>query len=116
MIIKYVKSTWYNLRAAVHDLFSSKYKTEYVSEHLPSNLKKKVIYVVSEDGYNEHVSMLCPCGCKKTLHMNLIPDETPCWKLHTSNRKHLTLHPSVWRKKDCKSHFWFRNGRVIWCK
>ncbi len=27
-----------------------------------------------------------------------------------------SLHPSVWRKKDCGSHFWFRKGRVHWVR
>lgn len=116
MIIKYIQATWSKLRLSVFDLFSSKYKTKYVSEYLPKYLKKETIYVVSEDGFAEHVSMLCPCGCNKVLHMNLIPDEKPCWKILTPNNKPLSLHPSVWRKKGCKSHFWFKNGKVIWCK
>lgn len=28
----------------------------------------------------------------------------------------LTLHPSVWRKKDCGPDSWFRKGRIIWCR
>lgn len=26
------------------------------------------------------------------------------------------LPPSVWRKKGCRAHFWFRYGRIYWCK
>ncbi|MDP9316781.1 MAG: DUF6527 family protein [Chloroflexota bacterium] len=59
--------------------------------------------------------MLCPCGCKRTLHMNLIPDEHPCWHLMQHEDGTATLHPSVWRKTDCRSHFVFRHGRVQWC-
>jgi hypothetical protein len=44
--------------------------------------------------------------------MNLIPDERPCWQLMRHPDGTATLHPSVWRKKDCGSHFWFRRGRV----
>ncbi|WP_415195487.1 DUF6527 family protein [Rhodopseudomonas sp.] len=59
--------------------------------------------------------MLCPCGCGKILHMNLLPDERPCWQLTVDADGLATLHPSIWRQKDCGSHFWFRRGRVIWC-
>ncbi|WP_246471270.1 DUF6527 family protein [Aminobacter carboxidus] len=58
--------------------------------------------------------MLCPCGCRRVLHMNLLADERPCWRLTRHDDGTTTLHPSVWRKTDCGSHFWFRRGRVEW--
>ncbi|MER9417949.1 DUF6527 family protein [Mesorhizobium sp. M0306] len=60
--------------------------------------------------------MLCPCGCRRVLHMNLLADERPCWRLTRHDDGTTTLHPSVWRKTDCGSHFWFRRGRVEWCR
>ena len=56
--------------------------------------------------------MICPCGCKRTLHMNFLADERPCWRVMRHEDGTATLHPSVWRKKDCQSHFWFRRGRI----
>ncbi|TKW76928.1 MAG: hypothetical protein DI543_18380, partial [Bradyrhizobium icense] len=56
-----------------------------------------------------------PCGCGSVLHMNLLPDERPCWEVTQHGDGTASLHPSVWRQKDCKSHFWFRRGRVQWC-
>ena len=58
----------------------------------------------------------CPCGCGRVLHMNLLPDERPCWRVTRNVDGTVTLHPSVWRKKDCGSHFWLRNGRIRWCQ
>ncbi|MFD1328853.1 DUF6527 family protein [Mycoplana ramosa] len=60
--------------------------------------------------------MICPCGCRAVLHMNLLPDERPCWRVTRHMDGSTSLHPSVWRQKECKSHFWFRKGRVKWCR
>lgn len=95
--------------------FDPPYKTQTVEEELPSALQKRTLYVVQEDGFEEQAAMLCPCGCGNVLHMNLLTDERPCWRVTRHQDGTATLHPSVWRKKDCRSHFWFRRGRVEWC-
>lgn len=92
------------------------YRTYVVEEALPRRLRKRVLYVVREDGFEEQAAMVCPCGCQRILHMNLLPDERPCWRLTQHQDGTATLHPSVWRQKDCGSHFWFRRGRVQWCR
>lgn len=91
------------------------YRTLVVEEALPKKLQGRKLYVVQEDGLPEQVAMICPCGCKRVLHMNLLADERPYWQLTQHKDGTATLHPSVWRKKDCGSHFWFRRGRVQWC-
>ena len=96
--------------------FDPPYKTRVVTAELPKKLKPRSVYVVEEDGFEEQAAMLCPCGCKQVLHMNLLTDERPCWRATRHSDGTLSLHPSVWRKKDCGSHFWFRAGRVVWCR
>ena len=96
--------------------FNRPYRTMVVEEDLPAQLRERTLYIVQEDGFLEHAALLCPCGCGRTLHMNLIPDERPCWQLMRHPDGTATLHPSVWRKKDCGSHFWFWRGRVQWCR
>lgn len=93
-----------------------KYQTSEVEELLPSKLRPRTLYIVSEDGFDEQAAMLCPCGCGRTLHMNLLADERPCWRVSRHDDGSASLHPSVWRKKDCRSHFWFKRGRVKWCR
>jgi hypothetical protein len=95
--------------------FNRPYRTVVVEEDLPAQLRQRILYIVQEDGFLEQAAMLCPCGYGHTLHLNLIPDERPCWRLTRHSDGTATLHPSVWRKKDCGSHFWFRRGRVQWC-
>ncbi|MBL4890304.1 MAG: hypothetical protein JKX91_00450 [Rhizobiaceae bacterium] len=106
------------LKEFVFSLFrreSKKYQTHQVEEYLPEMLNKGCLYIVSEDGYFEQAALVCPCGCNSILHLNLIADEHPCWTVTTHGDGTSTLHPSVWRKVGCESHFWFRNGEIHWC-
>lgn len=105
----------------LHGLFGGKkaakpYRTLVVQGDLPKELKSRTLYVVVDDGFNEQAAMLCPCGCGNILHLNLNPDDRPCWKVTQHTDGTSTLHPSVNRMKGCKSHFWFRQGHVDWCQ
>ncbi|XXF91136.1 DUF6527 family protein (plasmid) [Tabrizicola sp. M-4] len=90
------------------------YRTIEVDGSLPSQLKKNTLYIVAEDGFQEQAAMLCPCGCAQILHLNLLPDERPVWRVLRNRDGTTSLRPSVWRKRGCHSHFWFRDSRVIW--
>ncbi|WP_371815099.1 DUF6527 family protein [Bradyrhizobium sp. CCBAU 51753] len=46
----------------------------------------------------------------------LLKEIRPRWDARVDQRGHVTLHPSVWLKQGCRSHFWLRDGRVIWCE
>lgn len=56
----------------------------------------------------------CPCGCKSLLYLNLIPEESPCWKMTISSDNAVSLHPSLWKKSGCKSHFFIKSGEIKW--
>ena len=96
--------------------FDRPYQTHIIEGNLPERLRHKAIYLVQEHGYAERVSMICPCGCQQVLHMNVMPDDHPCWQVTTHPDQTISLHPSVWRKIGCKSHFWFQKGRIYWCE
>jgi hypothetical protein len=107
--------TWgLETKAWVLNRFAPRYQTVVVEGRLPDELQRLTLYVVQEDGFLEQAAMLCPCGRHHVLHMNLLSDERPCWQLTMHPDGTATLHPSVWRQKDCRSHFWFRRGQVIW--
>lgn len=113
--------TWarrrYNLsRDWVLDVIGQPYHTETVKECLPEQLRRRTLYVVEEDGFEEQAAMMCPCGRDHILHLNLLPDERPLWRVTRHEDQTVSLHPSVWRKKDCWVHFWFRNGQIKWVK
>jgi Family of unknown function (DUF6527) len=115
-LVRYAQERFQRARARVVRIFFPPYRTLVVEESLPKTLKRRTLYVVQEDGVEEQAAMLCPCGCRRVLQMNLLRDERPYWHLTRHEDDTTSLQPSVWRKKDCGSHFWFRRGRVEWCR
>ena len=101
-------------RAVLRAWLVPPYRTVIVAA-LPARVRSRRLYIVEEDGFTEQAAMLCPCRCGRVLQMNLLVDERPCWSLTRHADGTATLHPSIWRKHDCRSHFWFRRGRVLWC-
>ncbi len=77
-------------------------------DYMPKVLEPGVLYVAEEFGAAAH---LCPCGCGAKIRTPLGPTE---WKFKESERGP-SLYPSVgnWQQK-CQSHYWIRQGRVIW--
>ena len=92
-----------------------RYRAEIVQNDLPERLEKYRLYIVEESSFQERAALLCPCGCSKTLYLNLIKEERPCWRVQVADKGLASLWPSVWRKTGCESHFWLRQGKVHWC-
>src|SRR5262249_21622643 len=61
--------------------FMRPYATRIVKDSLPKKLKRKNLYVVEDDGFEEQAALVCPCGCRAVLHLNLHTDERPCWRV-----------------------------------
>jgi hypothetical protein len=57
----------------LHRWLGPPYATRIVEDYLPKQLQKRTLYIVQDDGFFEQAAMLCPCGCKRILHMNLLP-------------------------------------------
>lgn len=81
----------------------------------PDRIRSRDLYLARDDGEDWSVAMKCPCGCGERLELMLAPEVRPHWSVRSEPDAPPTLHPSVWRKTGCKSHFWVRDGRVIWC-
>ncbi|MBK7143581.1 MAG: hypothetical protein IPH75_16080 [bacterium] len=77
-------------------------------EKIPDKLDEKVLYVSSKYGTAVHK---CFCGCGEEVVTPLSPTD---WKL-SFNGKTVSLYPSIgnWSLK-CQSHYWIKNGRVVW--
>lgn len=55
----------------------------------------------------------CMCGCGEQVVTPLSPTD---WKL-TYNGESVSLYPSIGNWEfDCKSHYWVREGKVIWAE
>lgn len=89
-------------------------QTVYLEE-LPGRLDANSVYVLGEGPYKWFVALLCPCGCGAKLQMSLLPDAIPKWQVITHADKSISLHPSIWRKLGCRSHFFLRRGCIEWC-
>ena len=80
------------------------------------NLSPDWVPVLSGHGWQAiHWSAVGDPRASDRTIMNLLPNERPCWRVTWNVNGTVTLHPSVWRRKDCGSHFWLRNGRIRWC-
>jgi hypothetical protein len=96
-------------------LCGKRFWTIVLEGDLPKKIHKNTVYVVMDDAEPWHASFICPCGCKCVLHMNLLPDERPCWRVSDHRDGTISMEPSIFRKIGCKSHFWLRHGRINWC-
>lgn len=67
--------------------------------------------VVRYKGINYWAMFRCPCKCGTLISLSLQGD----WSIDLT-RKFPTLYPSVWQTRGCYSHFWVRNGKILWCK
>lgn len=83
-----------------------------VVEHLDPN----IIYVVVEKKQRLHAALLCPCGCKSQILLNLLSDSFPYWRIRHSKKNGVTISPSIWKTNGCKSHFFIRKGKLLWVK
>lgn len=75
---------------------------------IPGKLAQGILYASAEYGTAAH---LCACGCGEKVRTQLGPLG---WRL-TKDRSGPTLFPSIgnWQK-PCRSHYFIRNGRVLW--
>lgn len=82
---------------------------------LPEKLPRRDLLLAREVGEDWCVGLRCPCGCGQRLELILLKGVTPRWDLVIDDRGRPTLYPSVWRRGGCRSHFWLRSGKIIWC-
>ena len=96
-------------------LFVRCYRTVTVRE-LPDNVEKGHLYLIGENGKHWFAALICPCGCSELIQISLLQNERPHWKVNVSSKQIPSLHPSIWRKNGCQSHFVLRNGRILWTR
>lgn len=80
----------------------------------PPELLEHHIYLVTEDDEVWQAAFVCPCGCLSTIQLCCLEESRPRWSYKVHPDKTVTLHPSIWRKKGCRSHFFIRRGVIKW--
>ncbi len=85
-------------------------------DSLPEKLPWRDLLLAREEEDQWSVGMRCPCGCGQRLELMLLKQVKPRWDLTTDTKGRPTLSPSVWLRTGCRSHFWVRGGKIIWCE
>jgi len=81
----------------------------------PETMQDYTIYLVHEGKVVWQAIMACPCGCKARIQLCCLDDTRPSWRFDVGADGSVSLHPSVWRKVGCRSHFFVRDGTIHWC-
>ena len=89
------------------------YATETIKE-FPETLEPKRVYLVGDNSVPWFAALLCPCGCGDLIRLSLLKNDRPRWRVTRHFTGTVTLKPSIWRKKGCRSHFFVRRGGIIW--
>lgn len=92
-----------------------RYGVRYVDE-FPDALASDLVYLVGDTPDPWAATFECPCGCGQAIRLSLVGRDKPSWRARVSSKGRVTLTPSIWRTKGCKSHFFVRDGRVLWAK
>lgn len=89
------------------------YRLAFVEDQ-PDELRFGTLYLVGEPDAPWSAAMACPCGCGAEIRLSLIPTDKPRWRITRFDDGSFTLHPSIWRTKDCRAHFLLRRSRIVW--
>jgi hypothetical protein len=84
-------------------------------EEFPDKIEPAKVYLAGEGDNLWAAAMICPCGCGEVIELNLLKQVRPCWSTQEHTDGTVSLAPSVWRQKGCRSHFFVRHGRIDWC-
>jgi hypothetical protein len=72
-----------------------------------------LIFLVQRNGSPLWAILDCPCRTGHRLSVNLRQSEEPFWTVRQEGHL-VTLHPSLWYKDQCRSHFWITRNKVKW--
>ena len=84
-------------------------------EDLPEQPEPFILYIAGSGINAWAASMICPCGCRETIELNLLKQVRPQWEVTENANGTVSLDPSVWRNGGCRSHFILSNGTIRWC-
>ena len=91
------------------------YSNVVVCDDIPESVKQSTLYLVGEEHDFWALVFSCPCGCGEDIFLNLITDEKrPCWNVTLSDDQNVSVSPSIWRKRGCKSHFHLKASCINW--
>lgn len=101
-----------SLLSAAGSVFQPGYSYRVRTDN-PIRVHNRIIYIVQDGAESDALVFKCPCGCKKTIQLNLLTDARPCWSFSLQKGK-ITIYPSIRATGGCRSHFVIRKGTVVW--
>lgn len=77
---------------------------------MPKEIQEGIIYISEEFSISKHK---CPCGCGEVINIPI--HEHRGWTINIVDDK-VSFNPSIgnWYLK-CKSHYYIKNNKIIWC-
>lgn len=90
----------------------------YIALHVknfPTEYMPHILYLMGKPGKEWLAGFTCPCGCGDFIEL-VLDGNHPKWKLSISADGHPSLHPSVFRSVNCRSHFFLDRGTIHWCR
>lgn len=120
-LTKWLKSFWGNNENdsdVINDRNSDKtfLKCSYVS--LPpqnKDINKNDFIVVAPSNVPKWALFKCPCKCGHVITLSLSLKKNPRWRVYVEKDGSPSLYPSVRQLSGCLSHFWVKNGKILWC-
>ena len=100
---------WKNLKLYFKYTLFGKLRVERFTD-TPFDLDDNTMYLIDEWS----IVFKCPCGCEKDIHLNTLKNASPKWS-YSIKKNRIDITPSIRRLKGCKSHFWIKKGKVVWC-
>lgn len=74
------------------------------------------MFIVGDEKSAWMALLQCPCGCGDAIHLSLVTDGRPSWRVRTHRNGCVTSMPSVWRTTGCRRHFIVYRAYLLWCK
>lgn len=110
-MLKYLKKIWFffKIKKKEEEVY---YSTTFISD-IPEILENYIVYISSNKDNYWVATLLCPCGCNEVIKLNLLRDASPRWSFKIKQKK-ISLYPSIWRTKGCRSHFSIIDSKLRW--
>lgn len=81
----------------------------------PAAIKDDSVYFVGNLKYQSHVFITCPCGCGGSIALPLNAKTLSSWKVQWHIDGSISIVPSIDKIVGCRSHFFYKHGKIIWC-
>lgn len=97
------------------NIFMHKISKLVICKEFPQIADENTLYITSEENELCYVLLKCPCGCGVNIDLSLIKGLKPRWTVEPHINGTVSITPSIWRKVGCRSHFFYKRGKIVWC-